>query len=65
MDWPPTTHWGPQLVQTLVDAGKLEVMYTTDGKQYVTPQQLEREILDELFVRGGACGRCRRHHFFL
>ncbi|KAK2563482.1 E3 UFM1-protein ligase 1-like protein [Acropora cervicornis] len=26
---------------------------TTDGKEYLTPQQLEREIKDELFVHGG------------
>ncbi len=40
-------------MQTLVDSGRLEVVYTTDGKQYVTPQQLERELADELFLRGG------------
>ncbi|KAK2563481.1 E3 UFM1-protein ligase 1-like protein [Acropora cervicornis] len=32
---------------------QLKVIYTTDGKEYLTPQQLEREIKDELFVHGG------------
>jgi hypothetical protein len=28
-------------------------VFTTDGKEYVTPQQLTREIRDELYVHGG------------
>jgi hypothetical protein len=31
----------------------LDVIFTTDGKEYVTPQQLSREIQDELYVNGG------------
>jgi hypothetical protein len=31
-----------------------QVMHTTDGKQFVTEQQLEQEIQDEATVRGGA-----------
>ena len=42
-----------EIVQKLISTGLLEVLYTTDGKEYLTPQQLEREIKDELFVRGG------------
>jgi hypothetical protein len=32
----------------------LDVVFTTDGKEYVTPQQLTREIRDELYVHGGS-----------
>ncbi|XP_032239292.2 E3 UFM1-protein ligase 1 homolog [Nematostella vectensis] len=42
-----------EIVQKLINTGLLEVIYTTDGKEYLTPQQLEREIKDELFVHGG------------
>jgi len=28
-------------------------VFTIDGKEYVTPQQLTREIRDELYVHGG------------
>lgn len=31
----------------------LEVIFTNDGKEYLTPQQVSREIKDELYVRGG------------
>ena len=31
----------------------LDVVYTTDGKDYITPQQLLREIRDEIIVNGG------------
>lgn len=42
-----------EIVQKLIGLGLVEVIYTTDGKEYLTPQQLEREIKDELFVDGG------------
>lgn len=42
-----------EIVQKLIGLGLVEVIYTTDGKEYLTPQQLEREIKDELFVHGG------------
>ncbi|KAK2551186.1 E3 UFM1-protein ligase 1-like protein [Acropora cervicornis] len=42
-----------EIVQKLIHLGLIEVIYTTDGKEYLTPQQLEREIKDELFVHGG------------
>ncbi|KAM7446664.1 E3 UFM1-protein ligase 1 [Porites harrisoni] len=42
-----------EIVQKLISLGLVEVIYTTDGKEYLTPQQLEREIKDELFVHGG------------
>lgn len=31
----------------------LDVIYTTDGKEYITPQHLVREIRDEILVHGG------------
>lgn len=42
-----------ELVQKLINSGLVEVIYTTDGKEYLTPQHLQREIKDELFVHGG------------
>lgn len=42
-----------EIVQKLIGLGLVEVIYTTDGKEYLTPQQLEREMKDELFVHGG------------
>lgn len=42
-----------EIVQKLIGLGLVEVIYTTDGKEYLTPQQLEREIKDELFLHGG------------
>lgn len=31
----------------------LEVIHTMDGKEYITPTQLTREIKDELYIHGG------------
>lgn len=31
-------------------------MHTLDGKEYVTPAQISKEIRDELHVSGGKCG---------
>ena len=42
-----------ELVATLVKRSLLELVYTLDGKEYVTPEQLVREIKDELAVHGG------------
>ena len=42
-----------EIIQKLIANGQLEVIYSTDGREYLTPQQLEREIRDELFVHGG------------
>ncbi|KAK3742853.1 hypothetical protein QZH41_015373, partial [Actinostola sp. cb2023] len=42
-----------EIVQKLINLKLIEVIYTTDGKEYLTPQQLEKEIKDELFVHGG------------
>jgi len=40
-------------VQCLVDLKLLEVVHTTDGKEYLTPNELAKEIREELTVRGG------------
>lgn len=37
----------------LIELKLLEVYFTTDGKEYVTPEHLLKEIKDELFVQGG------------
>eukprot|EP00026_Physarum_polycephalum_P004173 Phypoly_transcript_04190.p1 GENE.Phypoly_transcript_04190~~Phypoly_transcript_04190.p1 ORF type:complete len:732 (+),score=177.63 Phypoly_transcript_04190:129-2198(+) len=37
----------------LVNAKMLEVIFTNDGKQYLTPKQLELEIQDEILRSGG------------
>ncbi|GAB0094997.1 E3 UFM1-protein ligase 1 homolog [Sergentomyia squamirostris] len=42
-----------EVVSLLVEKGLLEIIYTNDGKEYLTPDQLSREIQDELFVNGG------------
>ena len=45
-----------ELVAKLVELRLVEVIYTTDGKEYLTHQQLAREIRDELWVAGGRVG---------
>ena len=42
-----------ELVQKLINLGLIEVIYTTDGREYLTPSELEKEIKEELFVEGG------------
>ena len=42
-----------ELVSRLIDAGQVQVVYTLDGKEYVTPQQIEREIRGELAAHRG------------
>ena len=42
-----------EIVTRLVGLNILEVIYTADGKEYLTPQQLQREIRDELYVARG------------
>ena len=41
------------VIQRLIDLGWLEVIYSCDGKEYITPKQLEKDICDELYVCGG------------
>ena len=34
-----------EIVNKLVQTGLLDIIYTSDGKEYITPKQLQREIL--------------------
>ncbi|NXC93168.1 UFL1 ligase, partial [Certhia familiaris] len=45
-----------EIVTKLVAEKQLEVVHTLDGKEYVTPAQISKEIRDELHVSGGKCG---------
>jgi len=42
-----------EIVSKLIELKLIDVVYTCDGKEYLTPQQLQREMADELYVSGG------------
>ncbi|XP_038213785.1 E3 UFM1-protein ligase 1 homolog [Zerene cesonia] len=42
-----------EIVTKLLELKLIDVIFTTDGKEYLTSQQLVKEIKDELYVRGG------------
>ncbi|XP_061756366.1 E3 UFM1-protein ligase 1 isoform X1 [Nerophis ophidion] len=42
-----------EIISRLIQDKKLDVVHTLDGKEYVTPAQINREIRDELHVHGG------------
>ncbi|XP_015597629.1 E3 UFM1-protein ligase 1 homolog [Cephus cinctus] len=42
-----------EIITKLLEAKLLDVIFTNDGKEYVTPHHLGKEIKDELFVHGG------------
>ena len=42
-----------QIVMKLQEMGLVDLLFTRDGKEYITPKQLEREVRDEIFVHGG------------
>ncbi|XP_036405513.1 E3 UFM1-protein ligase 1 [Megalops cyprinoides] len=42
-----------EIVAKLVADKQLDVVHTLDGKEYITPAQISREIRDELYVQGG------------
>ncbi|NXF97541.1 UFL1 ligase, partial [Eubucco bourcierii] len=42
-----------EIVTKLIAEKQLEVVHTLDGKEYVTPAQISKEIQDELHVCGG------------
>uniref|UniRef100_A0A1L8DB94 E3 UFM1-protein ligase 1 homolog n=1 Tax=Nyssomyia neivai TaxID=330878 RepID=A0A1L8DB94_9DIPT len=42
-----------EVVSLLVEKGLLEIIYTNDGKEYLTPDHLFTEIQDELYINGG------------
>ena len=56
-----------EVVSKLIQMGLLEVIYTIDGREYLTPNQLDKEIRDELFLHGGKDARNRgktKNRFF-
>ncbi|XP_012624898.1 E3 UFM1-protein ligase 1 isoform X1 [Microcebus murinus] len=42
-----------EIVNKLITQKQLEVVHTLDGKEYITPAQISKEMRDELHVRGG------------
>ncbi|KAF6730358.1 E3 UFM1-protein ligase 1 [Oryzias melastigma] len=42
-----------EIITKLVQDKKLDVVHTLDGKEYITPAQISREIRDELYVHRG------------
>ncbi|KAK6297301.1 hypothetical protein J4Q44_G00318840 [Coregonus suidteri] len=42
-----------EIVAKLVAEKKLDVVHTLDGKEYITPSQISREIRDEHYIHGG------------
>ncbi|XP_049278724.1 E3 UFM1-protein ligase 1 homolog [Anopheles funestus] len=42
-----------EIVKLLIDKGLIDVIYTNDGKEYLTQDHLQQEVKDELYVRGG------------
>ncbi|XP_029352164.1 E3 UFM1-protein ligase 1 isoform X2 [Echeneis naucrates] len=42
-----------EIIAKLVQEKKLDVVHTLDGKEYITPAQISKEIRDELYVNGG------------
>lgn len=41
------------IVKKLTDLHLIELIYTCDGKEFLTPDHLQREIEDEVYVNGG------------
>ncbi|GFQ71865.1 hypothetical protein TNCT_696221 [Trichonephila clavata] len=42
-----------EIVKKLIESKLIEVIFTTDGKEYLTHARLLKEIRDELYVHGG------------
>lgn len=42
-----------EIVTKLIELKLIDVIFTTDGKEYLTSQQLIKEIKDELYLHGG------------
>ncbi|MCI4391658.1 hypothetical protein PGIGA_G00137300 [Pangasianodon gigas] len=42
-----------EIITKLVEEKKLDVVHTLDGKEFITPSQISREIRDELYAHGG------------
>lgn len=41
-----------EVVSLLLEKELIDLVFTTDGKEYLTSEQLRRELEDELFVNG-------------
>ena len=44
-----------EIIQRLQEQHLIELIYTTDGKEFLTSQELSKEIREELLVQGGRC----------
>ncbi|KAG8346764.1 hypothetical protein TRVL_02413 [Trypanosoma vivax] len=42
-----------EIINVLRTKGLVELIYTVDGKEYLTWDQLRREVIDEVYVNGG------------
>lgn len=42
-----------EIVAKLISTRLLDVVFTTDGKEYVTPVYLTKELKDEAYIQGG------------
>uniref|UniRef100_A0A182IMR2 E3 UFM1-protein ligase 1 homolog n=1 Tax=Anopheles atroparvus TaxID=41427 RepID=A0A182IMR2_ANOAO len=42
-----------EIVQLLIEKQLIDVIYTNDGKEYLTQDHLEQEVQDELYMQGG------------
>jgi hypothetical protein len=42
-----------EIVAKLISSKLLDVVFTTDGKEYVTPTHLTKELKDEAYIQGG------------
>ncbi|KAK0093923.1 hypothetical protein PV326_012334 [Microctonus aethiopoides] len=42
-----------EIITKLIEANLLDVIFTVDGKEYITPQHLQKEIKDELYSHNG------------
>ncbi|TNM94634.1 hypothetical protein fugu_017393 [Takifugu bimaculatus] len=42
-----------EIISKLIQEKKLDVVHTLDGKEYITPTQISKEIRDELYIHGG------------
>lgn len=42
-----------EVVSLLIQQGLINVVFTNDGKEYITPEYLQKEVEDEIFVHGG------------
>lgn len=42
-----------EIITKLLEEKKLDVVHTLDGKEFITPSQISREIRDELYAHGG------------